>query len=84
MSTKIYKIEVNRFQHIYETKNRTLKNKTRRETNLKFYKKMSVPVLLYGNQSWISTQRDKSNIQSAELRFLRRVKGCTRRSHIRN
>ena len=76
--------KVNRFQHICGTINRTLKNKTRRETKLKFYKTMAVPVLLYGSESWITKQRDKSNIQSAELRFLRRVKGCTRKDRKTN
>ena len=36
---------------------------------LKFYKTMAVPVVLYGSESWITKERDKSNVQSAELGF---------------
>ncbi|KAJ4428996.1 hypothetical protein ANN_25992 [Periplaneta americana] len=45
---------------------------------------MAVPVLTYGSKSWIIKERDKSKLQAAEMRFLRRVKGCTRRDLIRN
>ncbi|KAJ4438429.1 hypothetical protein ANN_14374 [Periplaneta americana] len=49
-----------------------------------FYKTMALPVLTYGSESWIIKERDKSKLQAAEMRFLRRVKGCTRRDLIRN
>lgn len=76
--------KISKFQWICGTINRTLKNKTRKETKLKFYKTMAVPVLTYGSESWIIKERDKSKLQAAEMRFLRRVKGCTRRDLIRN
>jgi type IV secretory pathway VirB4 component len=31
---------------------RTLKNKTRKETRLKFYKAMAIPALMYGSEIW--------------------------------
>ncbi|KAJ4432143.1 hypothetical protein ANN_20759, partial [Periplaneta americana] len=76
--------KISKFRWICGTINRTLKNKTRKETKLKFYKTMAVPVLTYGSESWIIKERDKSKLQAAEMRFLRRVKGCTRRDLIRN
>ncbi|KAJ4429720.1 hypothetical protein ANN_21924 [Periplaneta americana] len=76
--------KISKFQWICGTINRTLKNKTRKETKLKFYKTMAVPVLTYGSESWIIKERDKSKLQTAEMRCLRRVKGCTRRDLIRN
>jgi hypothetical protein len=45
---------------------------------------MAVPVLMYGSEAWTIKKRDISRIQSAEMKFLRSVKGCTRMDHIRN
>ena len=50
--------KVNRFQHICGTINRTLKNKTRRETKLKFYKTMAGPMLVNGSESVSYTHLD--------------------------
>jgi hypothetical protein len=44
---------------------RTLKNKTRKETNPKFYNIMAVPVLLYGSETWTLRKRDWNRIQAA-------------------
>ena len=76
--------KINKFQAICGTINRTLNNKTRKDTRIKFYKTMAVPVLMYGSESWINTKKGDSKIQAAEMRFLRRVKGCTRRDLVRN
>lgn len=76
--------KLNKFQLICGTINRTLQNKTRKDTKLKFYKIMAVPVLMFGSESWILQERDRSKIQSAEMKFLRRVKGCTKMDQIRN
>jgi hypothetical protein len=57
---------------------RTLKKKTRKETNLKCYKIMAVPVLLYGSETWTWRKSDWSRIQAAEIKYLRTIKGCTR------
>jgi hypothetical protein len=45
---------------------------------------MAVPVLSYGSESWVISKNDKDKIQAAEMRFLRRVKSCTRADRIRN
>jgi hypothetical protein len=45
---------------------------------------MAIPSLLYGSEGWILRSKDKSSIQSAEIKFLCAVKGCTRLDHIRN
>ena len=44
---------------------------------------MAVPVLIYGSESWTFTQNLRKQIEAAEMTFLRRVKGCTLRDHIR-
>jgi hypothetical protein len=44
---------------------------------------MRVPILTYGaNHGFYKKYKDK--VQAEELRFLRRVKGCTRAERIRN
>ncbi|PSN57468.1 hypothetical protein C0J52_08020 [Blattella germanica] len=47
---------------------------------------MAEPVLSYGSDLWIVTKRQESRIQASEIKFLRQVKGCTRRdiTSIRN
>jgi hypothetical protein len=57
---------------------------TRKETNLKFYKIMAVPVLLCGSETWTPRKKDWNRIQAAELKYLRTIKGCTKLGHIRN
>jgi hypothetical protein len=63
---------------------RTMKKKTRKETNLKFFKIMEVPVLLYGSETWTLRKTDWNRIQAAEMKYLRAVKGCTRLDQVRN
>ena len=75
--------KVNKFQMICGTINRTLKNRTRKDTKIKLYKTMAVPSLMFGRETWVNTTRNQSKIQSAEMKFLR-VKGCSRRDQIRN
>jgi hypothetical protein len=49
----------------------TLKNKTRIDTQMKFYKNMTIMSDLYGCEAWVMTSRDKSRLQAAETGFLR-------------
>jgi hypothetical protein len=62
---------------------RNLKKKTRKDTQLKFYKTMAVPVLMYGSEAWTIKKKDISRIQSTEMKFSRSVKRCTM-DYIRN
>jgi hypothetical protein len=62
---------------------RTLINKTRKDTQLKFYKVMAVPVLLYGCENWALNRVDRRKIESTEMKFLRRVAGYTLRDEVR-
>jgi hypothetical protein len=76
--------KIQKFQMECGTISRTLKNKTRKDILMKFYKTMAVPVLSYGSESCVISKKDNDKIQAAEMRFLRRVKGCTRADRIRN
>jgi hypothetical protein len=42
------------------------------------------PTLLYGSETWVTTKRDMTHIEAAEMRFLRSVKGYTRVDKIRS
>lgn len=39
---------------------------------------MTVPILLYGSECWLPRQEDLSVLQTAEIKFLQAVKGCSR------
>jgi subtilisin-like proprotein convertase family protein len=62
----------------------TLKNKTRTETQIKFYKAMAVSAGLYGSGNWALTQKDKNRIHAAEMRFLRVTLGVTIQDRVTN
>jgi hypothetical protein len=60
-------------------------NKNRNtDTQMKFYKVVARPTLLYGSETWVSTERDMTRLEAAEMRFIRRVKGYTRLDKIRS
>ena len=58
--------------------------KTRTDTQIKFYKVVARPTLLYGSKTWVTKTRDMTRLEAAEMRFLRSVKGCTRLDKIRS
>ena len=47
----------------------TLKGKAQLSTQIKFYKVMEVPVLMYGSENWALNRSDKREIEAAEVRF---------------
>jgi hypothetical protein len=61
-----------------------LENKTGKETRVKFYKTVAVPALMYGSEIWVPTKEVQTRIQSTEMNFLRKTKGCTKLDHITN
>ena len=58
--------------------------KTRTDTQVKFYKVVVRPSLLYGSETWVTTKRDMTRLAAAEMRFLRSVTGYTRLDKIRS
>ena len=50
---------------------------------MKFYKVITKPTPLYGSETWVTTTRDMTRLEAAEMRFLRSVKGYTRLDKIR-
>jgi len=51
---------------------------------MKFYKAVARPSLLYGSETWVTTKRDMTPLEAAEMRFLRSVTGYTRLGKIRS
>ena len=47
--------------------------KTRTDTQMKSYKVVARPTLLYGSETWVTTQRDMTRLEAAEMRFVRNV-----------
>ena len=75
--------EINRFQGICGTIMKHLKI-TRTDTKMKFYKVVARPSLLYGSETWVTTKRDVTGLEAAEMRFVRSVTGHTRLDKIRS
>jgi len=48
------------------------------------YKVVARPTLLYDNETWVTTKRDMTDLEAAEMRFLRSVTGYTRLDNIRS
>ena len=51
---------------------KSLKNKTRKDTKIKFYKIMFVPIVMFGSKSWIMKEKDKNKLEVTKMRLLRR------------
>jgi hypothetical protein len=66
------------------TTKRTLTNKTRKDTQPKFYKVLAVPTLLRGCETWALNRRYKRKIEIAKMRFFRYVAGYTSELQIFN
>jgi hypothetical protein len=75
--------KMNRFQRICGTIRKYLK-KTRTHTQMKFYKVVARPTLLHLSETWVTTKRDMTRVEAAEMHFLSSVKGYTILDKIRN
>jgi hypothetical protein len=43
-----------------------------------------IPALMYGSEIWVPTKKVQTRIQSTEVNFLRKTKGCTKLDHVTN
>ena len=61
-TTKYLTIKLCTFRHSFGTLKRIFKNKTRKETQIKFHKVMAVPTLRYGSETWVLIQKYQSSL----------------------
>lgn len=54
------------------------------QTKVEVAKKVMKPVLTFGSETWTTTESQRKKLTSVEMRFLRKIKGKTRRDRIRN
>ena len=55
-----------------------------RKAKLSIYRSIYVPTLTSGHELWVVTERMRSQIQAAEMSFLRRVAGLSLRERVRS
>ncbi|TWW66701.1 Protein turtle -like protein A [Takifugu flavidus] len=58
------------------------KKELSRKAKLSIYRSIYVPVLTYGHQRWVMTERTRLRIQAAEMSFLRRVAAFSLRDRV--
>lgn len=77
---------INNATRTYYALNRVLigKREISRSTKMMVFQTIYKPILTYGSESWVLTERTKSKLQAMELKYLRRVKGVTRMDKLRN
>ena len=50
-----------------------MKQELSKKTKVPIFKTVFVPVLTYGHESWVMTDRVRSQVQASEMRFIRRI-----------
>ncbi|KAK5868011.1 hypothetical protein PBY51_012458 [Eleginops maclovinus] len=61
-----------------------MKRELSQKAKLSVYRAIFVPTLTYGHEGWVMTERTRSRIQAAEMRFLCRVAGSSLRDKVRS
>ncbi|KAK3525692.1 hypothetical protein QTP70_005846 [Hemibagrus guttatus] len=61
-----------------------VKKELSRKAKLSIYQSIYIPTLTYGHELWVMTERVRSQIQAAEMSFLRRVAGRSLRDRVRS
>ena len=51
--------------------------KTIKKTRIKLYNTLTLPVLLYGSETWTIKAKDARRITAAEMKYVRRTAGYT-------
>ncbi|XP_061894160.1 solute carrier family 25 member 55a isoform X1 [Entelurus aequoreus] len=61
-----------------------VKKELSRKAKLSIYRSIYVPILTYGHELWVMTERTRSRVQAAQMSFLRRVVGLSLRDRVRS
>ena len=54
-----------------------MKQELSKKAILSIFKAVFVPIHTYGHESWVMTERVRSQVQESERRFLQRIEGVT-------
>ena len=54
-----------------------MKQELSNKAKLSSFKTVFVPILTYGHESWVITERVRSQVQVSEMGFLQRIEGVT-------
>jgi hypothetical protein len=77
--------KVSKFLQITGIINQVLKlSKVQRQTRLRIYNTVAIPILLYGCEAWALKEQDKPRITAAEMKFMRKTAKYTWQDHKRN
>ena len=60
------------------------KREVSKKAKLSIFKTAFVPILTYGHESWVMTERVRSRVQASEMRFVRRIEGVTLFNKVRS
>ena len=61
-----------------------MKRELSKKAKLSVFKAVFVPIFIYGHESWVMTERMRSQVQASEMRFLRRIEGVTLLNKVRS
>ena len=61
-----------------------MKRELSKKAKLSIFKAVFVPILTYGHEPWVMTERMRSQVQASEMRFLRRIEGITLFNKVRS
>ena len=61
-----------------------MKRNLSKKAKLSIFKTVFVPILTYGHESWVMTERMRSQAQASEMRFLRKIEAVTLFNKVRS
>ena len=61
-----------------------MKRELSKKAKLSIFKAVFVPILTYGHESWVMTERMRSQLQASEMSFLRKIEGVTLFNKVRS
>ncbi|XP_049899777.1 uncharacterized protein LOC126389867 [Epinephelus moara] len=61
-----------------------VKRELSQKAKLSIYRSIYAPILTYGHELWVVTERMRSRVQAAEMSFLRRAAGLSFRDRVRS
>ena len=61
-----------------------MKRELSKKAKLSIFRAVFVPILTYGHESWVMSERVRSQVQASEMRFLRKIEGVTLFNKVRS